>query len=147
MSKWIYLLVAAISGSAMALQGTMNAALGKVVGLWESTLIVHLIGTATTLLIILILGVGWNNLSKITQAPWYVLLGGVLNVIIIYAIVRTMPQIGVGNATTAIIVAQVLTALLIDNFGAFGMKKISFQYLDLLGIALLAAGAHILLMD
>ncbi|HPT70342.1 MAG TPA: DMT family transporter, partial [Syntrophomonas sp.] len=88
MSKWIYLLIAAVSGSAMALQGTMNAALGKVVGLWESTLIVHLIGTVTTLLIILVLGVGWSNLSKIGQAPWYILLGGVLNVIIIYAIVR-----------------------------------------------------------
>ncbi len=30
MSKRIYLLIAAVSGSAMALQGTMNAALGKV---------------------------------------------------------------------------------------------------------------------
>lgn len=147
MSKWIYLLIAAVSGSAMALQGTMNAALGKVVGLWESTLIVHLIGTVTSLIIIVILGVGFSNFSKTSQAPWYILLGGVLNVIIIYAIVRSMPQIGVGNATTAIIVAQVLTALLIDNCGAFGMKKMSFQYLDLLGIALLAAGARILLLD
>jgi len=147
MSKWIYLLIAAVSGSAMALQGTMNAALGKVVGLWESTLIVHLVGTTTTVLILLILGVGWSNFGKIVQAPWYVLLGGVLNVIIIYAIVRCMPQIGVGNATTAIIVAQVLTALLIDNFGLFGMKKMSFHYLDLLGVVLLAAGARILLLE
>ena len=147
MPKWIYFAIAAVSGSAMALQGTMNAALGKVVGVWESTLLVHLIGTVTTLLIILILGIGLNNFSKIGQAPWYVYLGGVLNVVIIYAIVRTMPKIGVGNATTAIIVAQVLTALLIDNCGAFGMKKIGFQYIDLLGIALLAIGAHILLLD
>ena len=26
---------------AMALQGTFNAALGKIIGLWESTLLVH----------------------------------------------------------------------------------------------------------
>lgn len=130
----------------MALQGTMNAALGKVVGLWESTLLVHLIGSVTTIIIILILGIGFSNFGKIGQAPWYVMLGGVLNVIIIYAVVRSMPKIGVGNATTAIIVAQVLTALLIDNFGVFGMKKMSFQYIDLLGIALLAGGAHILLL-
>ncbi|HWQ74349.1 MAG TPA: DMT family transporter [Syntrophomonas sp.] len=147
MSKLIYYLIAAVSGAAMALQGTMNAALGKVVGLWESTLIVHVIGSVTTLIIILILGVGFSNFGKIGQAPWYVMLGGVLNVIIIYAVVRSMPKIGVGNATTAIIVAQVLTALLIDNFGAFGMKKMAFQYIDLLGTALLAAGAYILLLQ
>ena len=146
MSKLVFYLIAAVSGAAMALQGTMNAALGKVVGLWESTLLVHLIGSVTTIIIILILGIGFSNFGKIGQAPWYVMLGGVLNVIIIYAVVRSMPKIGVGNATTAIIVAQVLTALLIDNFGVFGMKKMSFQYIDLLGIALLAGGAHILLL-
>jgi transporter family-2 protein len=146
MSKWIYFAIASISGAAMALQGTMNTALGKVVGLWESTLLVHLVGTITSLLVIIVLGVGFGNLSKMGQAPWYIYLGGVLNVAIIYAIVRSMPQIGVGNATTAIIVTQVLTALLIDNCGAFGMKKYGFHYIDLLGIALLAIGARILLI-
>lgn len=147
MSKWIYLGVAALSGAAMALQGTLNSALGKVVGILESTLIVHLVGSIITLLIILLLGVGFGNLGKMAQAPWYVYLGGVLNVAIIYAVVRSIPQIGVGNATTAIIVAQISTAILIDCLGAFGMKKYEFHYIDLLGIALLAVGAKILLMD
>ncbi|MEN6350271.1 MAG: DMT family transporter [Syntrophomonas sp.] len=147
MSKWIYLGIAALSGAAMALQGTFNAALGKVLGVWESTLMVHLIGTVTVLVIMLGLGAGFAGLGKISQAPWYAFLGGVLNVLIIYAVVRSIPKVGVGNATTAIIVAQVLTAVLIDCLGAFGMKKISFQYIDLLGIALLAIGARILLID
>lgn len=145
--KWIYLGFAALSGAAMALQGTLNAALGKVVGIWESTLIVHLVGTITTLIIIIVVGVGFSNLGKIVQGPWYVYLGGVLNVAIIYTLVRSIPQIGVGNATTAIIVAQVLTALMIDCLGAFGMKKFDFHYIDLLGIALMAIGARILLIE
>lgn len=147
MSKWVYLGIAALSGAAMALQGTLNAALGKVVGIMESTLIVHVVGTITTLLIMLVMGLGLSNLGKMAQAPWYVYLGGVLNVAIIYAVVRSIPQIGVGNATTAIIVAQVSTAILIDCLGAFGMKKYEFHYIDLLGIALLAIGAKILLME
>lgn len=145
MAKWIYLVIAAVSGAAMALQGTFNAALGKVVGIWESTLIVHLIGTVLILIIILVGGIGFGNFSKLSQAPWYVYLGGVLNVIIIYAVVRSIPQVGVGNATTAIVVAQILTAMLIDCLGLFGMKKYAFEYLDLLGVALLAIGARILL--
>ena len=142
-----YLAIAAISGAAMALQGTLNTALGKILGIWESTLIVHVVGTITSLLIILILGAGFGGLSKMSSAPWYAYLGGVLNVVIIYAVVRSMPQIGVGNATTAIIVAQLITAFCIDCTGAFGMKKIHFQYIDLLGIALLAGGARILFLE
>jgi len=130
----------------MALQGTFNAALGKVIGLWESTLVVHLLGSAVTLIIILV-GVGFNNFGKLGEVPWYAFLGGVLNVIIIYLVARTIPQVGVGNATTAIIVAQILTAVLVDSLGAFGMKKLDFNYLDLLGIALLAVGTRILLID
>ncbi|MGS0764407.1 DMT family transporter [Syntrophomonas curvata] len=131
----------------MALQGTFNAALGKIIGLWESTLLVHLIGSVAALLIIIILGVGFNNFDKLSSVPWYGFLGGILNVLIIYLVVRTIPKVGVGNATTAIIVAQILTAVLVDSLGAFGMKKMEFQYLDLLGIALLAVGARILLLE
>ncbi len=144
--NWLYLGLAAMSGAAMALQGTFNAALGKVVGIWQSTLVVHVIGLLTVVVVIMALGVNWQT-GKLTEVPWYAYLGGIMNVIIIYAVVRTMPQIGVGNATTAIIVAQILTALLIDNSGAFGMKQCDLHMRDLLGVLLLAAGARILLMD
>jgi len=147
MSKWLYIAVAGLSGAAMALQGTFNAALSKVIGIWQSTLVVHVIGIVTVLGIILPLGISFDNYNKLGEVPWYAYLGGVLNVLIIYTVVRTIPQIGVGNATTAIIVAQVLTAVLIDGLGLFGMKKYEFQYVDLLGIALLAIGARILLLD
>lgn len=145
--NWLYLGIAALSGAAMALQGTFNAALGKVLGLWESTLVVHLIGTVVALVILVAVGLGFGNLGKLSQVPWWAYLGGVLSVIIIYAVARSIPQIGVSNATTAIIVAQVSTAVLIDCMGVFGVKKIDFQWIDLLGIALLAIGARILLID
>jgi len=144
--NWLYLGIAALAGAAMALQGTFNAALGKSIGVWSSTLLVHIIGTATAFFIMLFCRSGWFNLEQLSQVPWYAFLGGVLNVLIIYGVVKTIPQVGVGNATTAIIVAQILTAVLIDGLGAFGMKKYEFQDLDLVGIALLAIGGRILLL-
>ncbi len=147
MPNIIYLAIAAISGATMALQGTLNSVLGKVVGLIESTLIVHIIGSISILLVFILMGKGLSNVSKLGEVPWYAYLGGVLNVIIILTIVKTMPVIGVGNATTAIIVAQVGTAVLIDSLGLFGMKKYDFQYIDILGITLLAIGAYILLLE
>lgn len=147
MPNLFYLLLAGISGAAMALQGTLNGALGKVLGVWESTFIVHLIGLVTTLFFILVLRIGFANFSRLGEVSWYYYLGGFLNVIIIYTLVRSIPQIGVTNATTAIIVCQILSAVIIDSLGIFGMKKLEFHYIDLLGVALLAIGARILLMD
>ncbi len=144
MQNWLYLLIAGIAGGAMAFQGTFNAALGKIIGLWESTFIVHIIGTITAIACLLLLRVGLGNYSKLATVPWYAYLGGVLNVLIIYGVAQSIPKIGVGNATTAIIVIQIITALVIDHLGAFGMEKYSFHYLDLLGVLLLAVGARIL---
>lgn len=139
--------VALLAGAAMALQGTMNAALGKVVGLWESTLVVHVIGTVTVLAVIVVGGIGFGGLVKAGQAPWYVYVGGILNVVIIYAVARSIPQVGVGNATTAIVFAQILTAVLIDHFGLMGVKKSPFAYTDVLGIVLMAVAARILINE
>lgn len=144
MLKWMYLGVAAAAGAAMAFQGTFNTAMTKVLGIWQSTFIVHLLGLVTTLIFLLALKIGPGQFAKITEVPWYAFLGGVLNVLIIFTVVKAISQIGVGNATTAIIVVQIVTALIIDHLGAFGMKKYPFHYWDLLGVILLAVGARIL---
>ena len=56
-----------------------------------------------------------------------------------------MPLVGVAPATTAIIVGQVATAALIDHLGLFGMEKLGFEWLNGLGLLLLAAGGYLLL--
>jgi len=147
MLNWLYLGLAALSGAAMAIEGSMNAALGKVVGVIESTLLVHLIGTIVVVVIMLFVGTGWSSWNKLGEVPWWAYLGGVLSVLIIYALVLSIPKVGVANATTAIIVAQISMAVLVDCLGLFGMQRHSFNYYDLLGIALLVVGARILLID
>lgn len=147
MLNWVYLGLAALAGAVMAIEGSMNAAMGKVLGVMESTLLVHLIGTIIVLIIMLFMGTGWASWNKLGEVPWWAYLGGILSVLIIYALVLSMPKVGVANATTAIIVAQISMAVLVDCLGLFGMKRHSFNYYDLLGIALLVIGARILLID
>jgi transporter family-2 protein len=143
--KLITLAIAAIAGLMMAVQGSLNAALGKVIGLWEATLVVHGIGTVVTGAAVFSFAAGNGALGNITSAPWYTLLGGVLSVVIIYTVAVSIPRLGVATATTAIIVGQVLTALCIDHLGCFGLDRVSFTWFKLLGLALLAAGAWLLL--
>ena len=142
----IALLLAFIAGMAMAVQGSMNTGLGKIVGLLEATFIVHIIGTATLILLLFLLRIGQGNLSKFPQAPWYLFLGGVVGVLILYTVVASISRVGVATATTAIIVGQVGTALLIDHLGLFGLERIPFSWLKAVGVILLAVGAKFMLL-
>ncbi|NLI11830.1 DMT family transporter [Pelotomaculum propionicicum] len=139
------LLIAAVSGIAMAVQGTVNSALGKVIGLWESTFIVHLTGLLLTAILLFICRTGRGCMADFFQAPWYSYTGGVLGVLIIYSVVLSIPKVGVAPATTAIILGQVLTAGLVDHFGLFGMHKIPFSLYNLLGTLMMAGGAWLIL--
>lgn len=140
----IPLLVGAVAGICMAVQGSLNTLLSKAVGLVEANFVVHVIGTIL-LIVLLLLGLGKGDLTKMGQAPWYAYLGGVFSIIILYTVMASISKLGVSIATTAIIVGQVSTALLIDHFGLFGLKSIPFTWWKLLGVVLLASGAKLML--
>lgn len=145
MSMFVFALVlAAIAGIAMAMQGSLNAVLGRHIGLLETTFIVHLLGTLTVLILIM-LRLGSGDFSQWKGAPWYVYLGGALGVLIIFAVAFALPRTGVANATTAIIVGQVTMAMLVDHFGLFGLDKIPFSWWKGLGLVFLGAGGYFML--
>ncbi|MGB9663142.1 MAG: DMT family transporter [Moorellaceae bacterium] len=138
------LILALVSGVAMAVQGALNSALAKITGLLQATLIVHLTATlAVALLLLLPLSPG--SLTKITGAPWYWFLGGLIGVLITYGVAASIPKAGAALATTAIIVGQVTMALIIDHWGFFGLEKIPFTWWKAAGLVLLAAGARLML--
>ncbi|MDI9458067.1 MAG: DMT family transporter, partial [Bacillota bacterium] len=68
------LIIAAIAGMAMALQGSFNAILGKIIGTLETTLVVHLIGIAVVIIALFLFKLGTGNLALIKNAPWYTFL-------------------------------------------------------------------------
>ncbi|GAB6273410.1 MAG: DMT family transporter [Peptococcaceae bacterium] len=142
--EWLALIIAAGAGVTMAVQGTLNTILGKATGLLEATFIVHLVGLMVAALL-LIFGAGEERLYQQFSPPWYIYLGGVLGVMIIYGVVRSIPLVGVAPATTAIILGQVITAGIIDYLGLFGMEKLPFNWFKVAGTLLMAGGAWLLL--
>ncbi|MDO4542333.1 MAG: DMT family transporter [Bacillota bacterium] len=134
--------VAALAGAAMALQGTFNTAAGRVIGVAENTLLVHLVGAAT-IGIVLLLGLGKGDWSKIGDIPFYGYLGGILSAVIIFGVIYGMSALGVGNATAFIILFQIITALVVDTFGLFGAEKIPFSWWRVLGVAFLCLGTKL----
>lgn len=138
--------IAALAGMLMAVQGSMNAALGKATGVMEAVFAVHAVGTAFSLILLLLgLRSASGGLDQWQQAPWWAYLGGVLGVGLTYGVARAIPTAGVAAATTAIIIGQVATAACIDHFGLFGLERVGFDWLKALGLAFLAAGGYCLL--
>jgi transporter family-2 protein len=144
-AKLLPLFIAVFAGVAMAVQGSINSALGKVVGLWEATFVVHLIGLLLAGALLFGCRLGDGCLGNYAEAPWYTYLGGVLGVLIIYGVVCSIPKVGVAPATTAIILGQVFTAGMVDHFGLFGMQRLPFNLYSILGTLLMAGGAFLIL--
>jgi len=135
--------MAALSGAAMALQGTLNSQLTQKTSLLSSTLLVHIIGALAAFAAVLL----WKApllQHKWLEVPWYLYLGGIFSVIIVALVALSISKIGVCNATTAIIVGQVGTAVLIDHLGLLGVPRISWNPWQVLGLVLFAAGAKLL---
>jgi len=141
----IALVVAALAGLAMAVQGTLNTALSKITGLLEATFIVQAVAAFAAGMLLYGFGLGEGNVTAIVKAPWYTWLGGAIGVAITYGVVYAMQKAGVASATTASIVGQILTAALIDHLGILGMERIPFPWWKVIGLALVAVGARILL--
>jgi transporter family-2 protein len=145
MQAWLFLAVAALAGMLMAVQGSMNGALGKIIGVLEGNFLLHVVGLTVVALMLFIFGLGDGSLARMHEAPWYLYLGGLLNVAIIYGVMFAVAKGGAGNATTAIITGQLAFALLIDCLGLFGLPKTPFGWERGLGLALMAAAAKLLL--
>ncbi|MTI82105.1 MAG: DMT family transporter [Firmicutes bacterium] len=143
--KLLALVIAAVSGLTMALQGTLNSALGKVVGLLEATFIVHIVGAVILAGMVFVFRMGTCDLAKWCSAPWYTYLGGVLSIVIVYAVAKSIPIVGVAVATTAIVVSQIFTASLIDHLGLFGLNRIPFTWHRVIGGFFMAGGAWLML--
>lgn len=144
-ARVVALLVALVSGVAMAIQGSINTRLGRVVGQWEAVFVVHVIGLVSVSFLLFALKMGQGDLGRIMKGPWYTPLGGIIGVLIVWGVMASIPKLGAAVATTSIIVGQVLTALVIDHFGLFGLRAMPFTWLKGLGLLLLAAGAKLLL--
>lgn len=127
-----------LAGLLMSIQGVFNTRCSEKIGLWETNIIVQITGFIFTLIILLIVGNG--DFKKITQVNKLYLLGGVIGVLIIYSVMRGISDLGPTYSISTILVAQLITAAVIDFFGLFGAEKLSFHFTKVVGVILMISG-------
>ncbi|MGM9972972.1 MAG: DMT family transporter [Clostridiaceae bacterium] len=127
-----------IAGALMSFQGIFNTKLSEKIGLWETNTIVQ--GSAFILTIIAVFFFGKGSFKEVREVNKIYLLGGLLGVLIIFTVMMGMKNLGPTYAVAIILVAQLLTAAILEAFGLFGVEKTKFTLNEILGVAVMIAG-------
>ncbi len=141
LSAILPLLIALLAGAAVPFQAGSNAALGRLLGhpLWAAgvSLLVSLMMLVPALLL---MRAPMPQLQNLAQAPWWAWLGGVAGVIYITAALVLTPRLGAAGFIVCVIAGQVLSSLLIDQFGLMGLPEKPVNLPRLLGVAMIVGG-------
>lgn len=131
--------VAILSGILMSLQGVFNTGATKQSSMWVTTAVVNLTGLLVCLCAWLL--TDRSSFGKIlTVRPWYFLLGGTIGAFITYTVIVSMEKMGPAMAVMFIVIAQLISAYLIELFGWFGCEKQPFDIRKIIGMGVAIAG-------
>lgn len=131
----------AVCGSFIAMQAPINAALSKNI---DSTLAAATISFGVGFFILLgitLLSGEGSGLARVPTVPKFLLIGGALGAVYVWAALWAVPILGVLTTTTALILGQMIAALLLDYFGAFGLAARDVTPQRVIAAVLVAAGA------
>lgn len=129
------------AGLAGAVQVAVMGELGERVGVVSALAF----AVAVTMLgAFVVLAIAERSVSGLRAAfgePVWLWIGGLMGLLIVFAITLAAPRIGTAATVGLVIAGNLVMAALIDRFGLFGQDEIALSWPRLLGIALLAAGA------
>ncbi|TXR59367.1 EamA-like transporter family protein [Bacillus sp. AY18-3] len=129
---------AVFAGVFITLQGTFNAKLSSHIGIWSTSIITHLIGfiIATTILLLK----KEEKIADLKDVKKIYLVAGALGGLIICAETVAIHAMGVTLTAGTLMVAQLLTATLIEMKGLFQIKKIQMERYHIVGTIVMIIG-------
>ena len=130
-------------GAAVALQGPLTSLMSQRVGTMASVFVVHLGGAL--LAGMLLVALGGERLHAWRSVPWYCLVAGALGLVGLSAISYAISRIGAVATITLVIAGQLTVSVIVDQFGLLGTAVRPLDLPRLLGIAVLALGAWLIL--
>lgn len=138
----VYLLIAFAAGSALAIQAAVNTQLAKTLHSQPlmATLVSFAIGTLVLLAITLFKSDWMHFARNLAQPPLWKFAGGMLGALFVFTTILLAPKLGITNMLFFIIIGQLLTASVIDNFGLINMPVRPISGSKIAGLTVMAAG-------
>ncbi|MCI0572363.1 MAG: DMT family transporter [Myxococcaceae bacterium] len=142
MTSWSYVGLMVLAGALIAFQSPINAALARGVGVFEASLVSFAVGTVAAVVVVTALGKG--DLGTVLGVPRWQLLGGLLGLTYVTLIIVSVPRIGVTVVMVTGLLGQLVTAMLIDHFGWFGLAVRPVGVPRLAGVVLLFVALYLI---
>jgi len=143
---WLYAALALLSGSALAVQVGVNNGLRERLGHpIPASIASFATGTLALIAFGLMLRPAWPSASSLGRGPWWIWLGGAVGACYLMATVTFSPRLGAAGWLAAVVTGQILTSVLLDHFGLLGFAVHPASLRRLAGVALLLAGAVVVL--
>lgn len=144
MRVFLLFMVGILAGGLIAFQNVFNSALGKRIGNLGSVLVLSLVSMGFVALLILIIPNAADLKQLAHPGEWYIYIGGFLGVGIVAGSIFLVPRVGSTSTLTALIIGQLVAALVIDHFGWFGSPKIEINPGRIAGVVLLIVAAFLI---
>jgi transporter family-2 protein len=133
--------LAVAAGLAGSVQVALMSRLGERIGVLGALAFSTALTAVIALLILLIARGSLDAFSRAVHQPWWMLLGGVMGLIIVFTVTYAGPRIGVAATVGILIAGQLAMGAAIDRWGLFGSERIALHWPRVIGIGLLAIGA------
>lgn len=117
----------------------LNAALGQRIGNPAAAAFILFLVALLVAMVALVL-TGPSALTRAAEAPPHLFLAGALIAFYVLSITWIAPHFGVGNAVFFVLLGQLVSAALIDQFGLFGAPQTQLTLTRMGGLALMASG-------
>jgi transporter family-2 protein len=138
-------LLSLVAGVAGSVQVAVSGAFGRRIGVLEATAFGSVVAALIVVSVALVVGRGIGGVLDGVREPAWLWLNGVMGAIVVTTITFAAPRLGTFATIGLLIAGQLAMGVLIDAFGLFGLERIPFSLARGVGLALLAAGALLVL--
>jgi transporter family-2 protein len=129
-----------VAGGFIALQSPINSQLGRAVGAVQGAFVSFAVGTVVLLVAAAFARGGLGRIGHIGDVSWVYLTGGVLGAGYVTTALVSVRSMGTGGVIAATIAGELTVAVLIDQFGWFGVQQQVVTPARVAGIVLLGLG-------
>ena len=128
-------------GIAMTFQTAINSQLREYLySPLQAALLSFLIGTIALAAMVFFQPAEKPNLDTLRQIPWFLWLGGCLGGYAISVSIYTAPKLGFLTLSGLIIFGQIVTSMIVDQYGLLGTEKTPVNWQRLLGGVVIFTG-------
>jgi transporter family-2 protein len=141
----IAVFLSVVAGLAGSVQVAVSGAFGRRIGVLEATAFGAIGAALIVSALVLVTRQGFGGVAAGLREPPWLWLNGVMGAIVVTTITYTAPRIGTFATIGLLIAGQLAMGVVIDALGLFGLERIPVGWERVVGLALLAGGAVLVL--